>query len=136
MELTKMLKLGTKGFKPADIKRIGESGIEVDQIIALSENGYSSADVDELIKLASDSGVLQPGNETDKKEPVPSGDDNDGEEGKVDYKAEYENKLKELEGVKKSLKKLQDDFASKDLSGVVPTQTAREIIQEAFKNLY
>lgn len=136
MELTKMLKLGTKGFKPADIKRIGESGIEVDQIIALSENGYSSADVDELIKLASDSGVLQPGNEADKKEPVPSGKDDDGEEGKIDYKSEYEAKLKELEGVKKSLKKLQDDFASKDLSGVVPTQTAREIIQEAFKNLY
>ena len=135
MELTKMLKLGAKGFKPADIKRIGESGINTDEIITLAESGYSSADVDELIKLASESGALQPGNEADNKEPVPTGKDNEGDQG-IDYKSEYEAKLKELEEVKKSLKQVQNDFASKDLSGVIPTKTAREVIQEAFKNLY
>ena len=89
MKLSDMIKLGAKGFKPADIKELEGSGVQTDDVIKLAENGYSVADVKELITLAGTDEKVQPGNESHDDEHGPAqSDGNDGDENKLDYKKE------------------------------------------------
>ena len=135
MNLAEMIKLGVKGFKPADIRKINESGIPTDQIIDLAKNGYSTADVNELISLAGESEEVQPGN-NEKHEPsgpvVPQENEGDKQD---DYKEKYETQAAELEKLKKSLKEVQDQFASQNLGPADP-EDPRKQVQEIFKNIY
>lgn len=136
MELLNALKLGKMGFKPDQIKEINASGIESKEIIALAENGYTFDDVSELIKLTqSDESILQPGNKTPEDEPA-KGDGNTGDHDKINYKEVLEQKEKEMEALKAQVSKLQDQMASKDLSGGKPEKTVRQQVQEALSSLY
>ena len=142
MELTKILKLGTMGFKPDDIKKIKSSGIETDEIIKLAENGYSVKDVDELITLTQEEAEsltqeeaesLQPGNEADKHEPELPEDE--GAKSELDYKEDLEKSRKENEDLKAMVKKLQEQNAHKNL-GPVETETHEEKFKKALVTLY
>ena len=136
MNLAEMIKLGVKGFKPADIRKINESGIPTDQIIDLAKNGYSTADVNELIALAGEGEKVQPGNE-EKQEPSGPVVTSQGNEGELqdDYKEKYEAQAAELEKLKKSLKEVQDQFASQNLGPADPEEPRKQV-QEIFKNIY
>ena len=134
MELTKILKLGTMGFKPDDIKKIKASGIETDEIIKLAENGYSVKDVDELITLTQEeTESLQPGNEADKIEPELPEDE--GARGEPDYKEDLEKSRKENEDLKATVKKLQEQNAHRNL-GPVETESHEDKFKKALATLY
>ncbi len=132
MEITKTIKLGTMGFKPDDIKKIKASGIDTDEIIKLAENGYSVTDVNELITLAQEPDVLQPGDSADKKEPEPQG--NEGEKDSINYKEELAKSTKEIEDLKATVKKLQDDNTHKEREKE-NTKSAEQQFMEALANL-
>lgn len=137
MGLADLLKLGLRGFTPAEIKTFRDSGISTDEVIRLSENGYSAADINELITLGGTGEQVQPGNEehTDPSGPADlSGNEGDPEESS--YKKRLDDQEKEIEEQKKLLQKLQEKNSSRDLSGSGPHMTARDQVQEAFKNLY
>lgn len=137
MKLTEMIKLGAKGFKPADIKELEGSGVQTEDVIKLAENGYSVADVKELITLAGSEEEVQPGNkEHDGDDPgpgQPSG--NDGED-KVDYKAEFEKQRSEAEELKKKIAQMQLKNSQKNLGSGEPDDDPRKAVQEALKQLY
>lgn len=131
MELVNMIKLGTMGYKPADIKQINASGIDSEQIIELAKSGYAASDVNELIKLAQEPTQTPP--EKKELEAPPE---------KPEVKPEIEelnNKIKELTGqleeAQTTIKKIQSDNANKDL-GSGNQKTARELVQESLRNLY
>lgn len=132
MKLTDMIKLGAKGFKPADIKELESSNIQTDELIKLAENGYSISDVKELIALAGTDESSQPGND-DKKDPEgpPDKSGNDGEEQLNDKEKALKTEVDEL---KKKLAALQDQTASKNLGG--EPKDPRKDVQEIFKQLY
>ena len=135
MELTKILKLGTMGFKPSDIKKINASGIDSDSIIALAENGYSAGDVDELITLTQES---TDSTAVEIKHDAITPDDAskaDSENSSVDYKKELETRDKEIEGMKLQISDLQNKLAGKKLADTTQSDT-REKVQEIFKNIY
>lgn len=133
MKIADMIRLGAKGFKPSDIREIGESGVSTDDVLKLAENGYSVADVKELISLSGSEEGVQPGNEgpTDPSGPaeLPG---NDGESG-------LEDKIKtleaELQKQTEALKAAQAANSQRNL-GAPETKTAREEVQEIFKNIY
>ena len=135
MTIAEMIKLGVKGFKPSDIREINESGIPTDQIIDLAKNGYSTADVKELITLAGESGQSQPGNEEHSE---PSGPvvppENKGAE-QDDYKIKYEQQAAEMEKLNSALKEVQNQFASQNL-GTEVQEDPRQKLQEIFKSIY
>ena len=135
MTIAEMIKLGVKGFKPSDIREINESGIPTDQIIDLARNGYSTADVKELITLAGKSGQLQPGN---GEHIEPSGPvvplEHEGAE-QDDYKIKYEQQAAEMEKLKSALKEVQNQFASQNL-GTEVQEDPRQKLQEIFKSIY
>lgn len=135
MTIAEMIKLGIKGFKPSDIRKINESGIATSEIIDLAENGYSSADVSELIQLAGEAEQVQPGNieQTEPSGPAESS----GYEGEKqdEYKAKYEAQTAELEHLKKQLEAAQNQNASRNLGTADQTSTA-EKLHEIFKNIY
>ena len=99
MKLTDSIKLAVKGYKPADIKRLDESGLDTDTILALSGAGYTVNDVDELINIASKG----PEQQEPPKEPEGKMPDNpDGQSGaddpdNVDYKQKFVDTMKLLE---------------------------------------
>ena len=66
MKAIDMIKLATKGFKPSEIKKINEKGIDTEQIIQLSDAGYSVNDVDDLINMIGD---IPDDNPTDTADP-------------------------------------------------------------------
>lgn len=129
------LKLAMKGFKPADIRRINEAGIDHESIIAMSEQGYTVKDVDELIKLASEEpGTTAGGDVQDNKEPEKPGETKP-EPDVVNYKEENEKLKKELAESQETLKRIQDQNASKDLGGG-QTEDPNKAVQAAFMGLY
>lgn len=132
MELVNMIKLGTMGYKPADIKQINASGIDSDQIIELAKSGYAASDVNELIKLAQEPPQTPP----EKKEPEAPPEK---PEEKPENNDELNNKIKELtrqlEEAQTTIKKIQSDNANKNLGGG-NQKTARELVQESLRNLY
>lgn len=135
MEILNAIKLGTMGYKPDEIKRIKESGIETKEIIKLAENGYTAADVDELIKLTTDdAAVLQPG---DKEPNVPdNAPGNDGAKSEFNIEEELQKKDQEIENLKKTVANLQEAFSHRDRSAEMNMMTNREQVQEIFKNIY
>ena len=129
------LKLAMKGFKPADIRRINEAGIDHESIIAMSEQGYTVKDVDELIKLASEEpGTTAGGNGQENKEPEKPAETKP-EPDTVNYKEENEKLKKELAESQETLKRIQDQNASKDLGGG-ETEDPNKAVQAAFMGLY
>ena len=136
MKLSDMIKLGAKGFKPADIKDLEGSGVQTDDVIKLAENGYSVADVKELITLAGTDEQLQPGNESHNDDQGPDqSDGHDGDSDKLDYKKELEAKQTEAEELKKKLAELQLKNSQQNLGDGKP-KDPREKVQEIFKNIY
>lgn len=137
MGLADLIKLGAHGFKPAEIKQFKEKGISTDEVIRLSENGYSAADINELITLSGEGEQVQPGHDGQTSQQGPAGDPgNDGEEDKPDYKKEAEEAQKEAEELKKKLAEAQAKNSVRDLSGGAQPKSAREQVQEAFRTLY
>ena len=137
MEILNAIKLGTMGYKPEEIKRIKESGIETKEIIKLAENGYTAADVDELIKLTKDEAdVLQPGNE-EKNVPdkTPGSDGADSDFNNINNE-EMQAKDKEIEDLKKQVANLQEAFSRRDRSGEMNMTSNRDQVREIFKTIY
>lgn len=129
------LKLAMKGFKPADIRRINEAGIDHESIIAMSEQGYTVKDVDELIKLASEEpGTTAGGNGQENDEPEKPAETKP-EPDTVNYKEENEKLKKELAESQETLKRIQNQNASKDLGGG-QTEDPNKAVQAAFMGLY
>lgn len=134
MKLATTIKLATKGYMPGDIKKISESGIEEDQIIALAESGYKPKDVDELIAFASEQETeLQPGD--DQKKMPASNEGNEGDPEGVDYKEELEKLQKSNAELNETLTRLQRENAQKDLGGSA-VKSAEEQFQDALRNIY
>lgn len=131
MELMNILKLGTMGYKPAEIKQLSESGIDSDTVIELAKNGYKAEDVNELIKLASTEPKPQP----EKEEPDKKPDDAGKPAGESEAQPDIDKLKKELEEQKALVTKLQKKNASEDL-GTGKTETARDSFRNALKNLY
>lgn len=133
MKIADMIKLGARGFKPSDIREIGDSGMSTDDVLKLAENGYSVAEVKELISLSGTDENAQPGNEG----PInPSGPaDPPGHDGA----SELEDKIKaleaELQKQTEALKAAQAANSQRNL-GAPETKTARDQVQEIFKNIY
>ena len=135
MELANMLKLGSMGFKPDDIKKIKSSGIDSNEIIELAKNGYTAKDVDELIALTKeDADNTAGGTEPEPKTPD-DGSDGDGEHDKLDYKKELETRDKTIEEMKTQISGLQNMLAGKKVADT-DTSDSRDQVKEAFKNLY
>ena len=130
-----MLKLGTMGFKPDDIKKIKSSGIESDQIIELAKNGYTAKDVDELIALTKEDADTTAGEHNHESTKPDDDSKGDGDKDKLDYKSELDKRDKTIEEMKTQISNLQDKLASKDLGGAKVT-SARDQVKEAFRNLY
>lgn len=131
MELVNMLKLGTMGFKPADIKQINAAGIETDQIVELAKSGYAASDVNELIKLAQEPSQTPP----EKKEPEAPPEKPEAKPENDELNNKITELTKQLEEAQSTIKKIQSDNASKDL-GAGNQKTARELVQESLRNLY
>lgn len=130
MELVNMLKLGTMGFKPADIKTFSESGIDSDTVIELAKQGYKAEDVSELIKLASTEPAAPP-----EQTPPATKPDDAGKEPEKQSESDIDVLRKELEEQKALVINLQKQNAHKNLQGD-PQPTARDRFREALKNLY
>ena len=132
MKLSEMIKLGLNGLKPADIKEINEAGISTDDAISLTKNGYSIADMKELITLAGAEEEVQPGNEEQKEPqgPVVSSE-HEGEKGNDDKLKAQES---EIEKLKTALKHMQEQNTTRNLGTVQedPDQKLKEI----FKGIY
>ena len=136
MEILNAIKLGTMGYKPEEIKRIKESGIETKEIIKLAENGYTAADVDELIKLTKDDAdVLQPGHEENNVPDKTPGDDGADSDFNINNE-EMQAKDKEIEDLKKQVANLQEAFSRRDRSGEMNITSNRDQVREIFKTIY
>lgn len=135
MKLTDMIKLGIKGFKPAEIKQLNGSGIDTDEIIKLAENGYSVGEINELITLSAESEEVQPGNEGQQDTHGP--EENAGDKGakQDDYIEKINAQEKEIAGLKKTLEAVQNQNASKNLGAAEPKDPRKEL-QEIFKSIY
>lgn len=133
MKIAEMIKLGARGFKPADIREIGESGVSTDDVLKLAENGYSVADVKELISLSGSEEEVQPGNEgqTDLSGPAVSPEN----EGDSKLKDKITTLEAELQKQTEALKAAQAANSQRNL-GAPETKTAREEVQEIFRNIY
>lgn len=131
MELVNMLKLGTMGFKPADIKQINAAGIETDQIVELAKSGYAVSDVNELIKLAQEPSQTPP-EEAPKAQP-------ETPKETPPEKSEHDDKLeqlqKALDEANAKIKQIQSDNASKNL-GAGDVKSPRDLVRESLRNLY
>ena len=136
MKLTDTIKLATKGFKPADIKRFDENGLDVDTVLSLSGAGYSASDVDELINMASKEQEPQEPKEQTAKTVEPDGARNVGAKpDDVDYKKELEDTKKELASVQEQLKRVQDLNASRSLT-TPPQKSPREMVDDVLRGIY
>ena len=112
--------------------------MNITDIIALAKQGYKPADIKELIELSTldvNSDVPEPETET------PDESDTENDNKPVDYKALYENSVKELETVKASNKKLSDDLkqaqadnSNKDVSDNSTIEDSKTIWENFIKN--
>ena len=133
MKLSEMIKLGLNGLKPSDIKEINEAGISTDDAINLTKNGYSIADMKELITLAGTEEQVQPGNEVTTVPNGPSEPTEDkGDNGNDDILKSQES---EIEKLKTTLKEMQEQNTTRNL-GTVPVQSPDDIVKEIFKGIY
>lgn len=137
MGLADMIKLGGYGYKLSEIKELKEKGIETNEILRLAENGYSAADVSELITLAGAGEQVQPGNKglKDSSGPV-NPPENEGAAAESEYKAQLEAQAKELEDLKKKLTISQQQNSQKNLGTSGDIKTPRELVQQAFREIY
>lgn len=132
MKLSEMIKLGLNGLKPADIKEINEAGISTDDAISLTKNGYSIADMKELITLAGTEEEVQPGNEEQKEPQGPAvSSEHEGEKGNDDKLKAQED---EIEKLKTALKQVQEQNTSRNL-GIVQEDPDQKL-KEIFKGIY
>ena len=129
MKALDILKLATKGVKPSEIKKINEKGIDTESVIALVDNGYSAADLDDLVNM-----IDQANNEADQTD---HGTDEQTPDNTVQDKRDTEtagvNKDKETEQLKQQLAAAQNLLANKDLSGTKvesPEDKFRKALQE------
>lgn len=135
MKAIDMIKLATKGFKPSEIKRINEKGIDTEQIIQLSDAGYSVNDVDDLINMIGDipddnpTGTADPGNDPGTPDKTPE-DNKDKEHQNDDTNVTND----ETEKLKQQLAAAQNMLASKDLSGT-KIESPEDKFKEALRNL-
>ena len=132
MKLSDMIKLGLNGLKPSEIKEINEAGITTDDAINLTKNGYSIADMKELITLAGDDEQVQPGNEEQKEPQGPAvSSEHEGDNGNDDRLKAQEA---EIEKLKTALKSVQEQNTSRNLGTLQedPDQKLKEI----FKGIY
>lgn len=135
MKLTDMIKLGMKGFKPAEIKQLNTSGIASDEIIKLAENGYSLDEINELISLSGEEEEVQPGNEGGQEPHGPEETTGDKGDEQVDYKEKLTAQEKEIAELKKTLEAVQNKNAASDLGKADPKDPRKEL-QEIFKSIY
>lgn len=133
MELLNMVKLGTMGFKPADIKQLGASGIDSEQIIELAKAGYQVTDVNELIKLATDAPKPKPEEKPAAEPEKPA--ETAGAKDELDDKQKLEDALAQLEEQKAIISKLQSKNASKDL-GQPETKKPEDVFRNALREVY
>ena len=134
MELLNMVKLGTMGFKPADIKQLNASGIESEQIIELAKAGYQVTDVNELIKLAQEDPKPKPEDKPDEKPDNPP--ETAGATDKPDNNDKaLEDALKQIEEQKSIITKLQEKNSQKDL-GKPETVSPEEAFKNALREIY
>jgi DNA-binding transcriptional MerR regulator len=133
MELLNMVKLGTMGFKPADIKQLNASGIESEQIIELAKAGYQVTDVNELIKLAQEEPKPKPEEKPAAEPEKPA--EPAGAKDELDDKQKLEDAMKQLEEQKAIISKLQEKNAQKDL-GQPNTETPESIFRNALREVY
>lgn len=135
MKAIDMIKLATKGFKPSEIKKINEKGIDTEQIIQLSDAGYSVNDIDDLISMIGDipddnpTDTADPGNDPGTPDKTP--EDNKDKEHQSDDKNVTND---ETEQLKKQLAAAQNMLASKDLSGA-NVESPEDKFKEALRNL-
>lgn len=136
MKFTEMIKLGIKGFKPSDIKQINEAGIQTEDIIKLAENGYSMTDVNELITLAGTQETVQPGNSEENNQ---AGLLEVSQETKVNAGEDIAELLKQkdqqLEEMKKTLEKIQNQNSQKQLAEV-QQKDPQEELKNIFRSIY
>lgn len=133
MKLSEMIKLGLNGLKPSDIKEINEAGISTDDAISLTKNGYSIADMKELITLAGTEEQVQPGNEVTTIQQGPAEPTEDkGDNGNDDILKDRES---EIEKLKTTLKEMQEQNTTRDL-GTVPVQSPDDKVKEIFRGIY
>ena len=135
MKLTEMIKLGMKGFKPAEIKQLNTSGIDTDEIIKLADNGYSLAEINELITLSGEEEKVQPGNEGEKEPVGPQETAGHKGEEQDDYIERINAQEKEIAELKKTLEAVQNRNASADI-GKEEQIEPRKQLQEIFKSIY
>jgi len=132
MKLSEMIKLGLNGLKPADIKEINEAGISTDDAISLTKNGYSIADMKELITLAGTEEEVQPGNEVTTEQHGPAvPTENKGDDGNDDKLKAQES---EIEKLKTALKQMQEQNTTRNL-GTVQEDPDKKL-KEIFKGIY
>ena len=132
MKLSEMIKLGLNGLKPADIKEINEAGISTDDAISLTKNGYSIADMKELITLAGTEEEVQPGNEEQKELQGPAvSSEHEGDNGNDDKLKAQEA---EIEKLKTALKTVQEQNTSRNLG--TPQEDPDQKLKEIFKGIY
>lgn len=137
MNLATTIKLATKGFMPGDIKKISESGIDAETVIALAENGYSAKDVDELITFAStQTEETQPTDNPGSSDASTEQDDNKGDDAGDDYKQQLEDAQKHNKELEEQLKKIQQLNSQKDLGSGKSTVPGEDEFKEALRNLY
>lgn len=135
MKAIDMIKLATKGIKPSEIKKINEKGIDTEQIIQLSDAGYSVNDIDDLINMIGDipddnpAGTADPGNDPGTPDKTP--EDNKDKEHQSDDKNVTND---ETEKLKQQLAAAQNMLASKDLSGT-KVESPEDKFKEALRNL-
>lgn len=132
MKAFDILKLATKGIKPSEIKKINEKGIDTESVIALVDNGYSAADLDDLVEM-----IDQANNEADQTDhgtddQIPDNTDQDKrDDEKTGVNKDKENT--ETEQLKQQLAAAQNLLANKDLSGSKvesPEDKFRKALQE------
>lgn len=112
--------------------------MNITDIIALAKQGYKPADIKELIELSTlDVNSDVPDTETG----TPDEPDTENDNKPVDYKALYENSIKELETVKASNKKLSDDLkqaqadnSNKDVSDNSTIEDSKKVWENFIKN--
>lgn len=132
MKLSEMIKLGLNGLKPADIKEINEAGISTDDAISLTKNGYSIADMKELITLAGTEEEVQPGNEVTTEQHGPAEPtENEGAKGNDDKLKAQES---EIEKLKTALKQMQEQNTTRNLGTV--QENPDQKLKEIFKGIY
>ena len=118
MNVKDITTLLSKGYKPGDIKAVGEMAKDNKEILELAK---STTNLEELKTLAELVGEDTAGESDNSPESDDSNVDNNSERDESDptpnYKELYENSQKEVEKLKKKVDKIQVDNSRVDNSG-------------------